>query len=63
MCGILLAGDKELMELSVDKENVDRQLREEHCKVLNLINEKGIGYFKYRIQKYVLSFLLLQIED
>ncbi|PWA51978.1 hypothetical protein CTI12_AA457030 [Artemisia annua] len=32
--------DKELMELGVDKENADRQLREEHCKVLNLINEK-----------------------
>ncbi|GKC65958.1 RNA polymerase II transcription factor B subunit 4 [Tanacetum coccineum] len=35
-----LVGDKELMELGVDKKNVDRQLRGEHCKVLNLINEK-----------------------
>ena len=42
MCGILLAGDKELMEFGLDKENVDWQLWEEHCKVLNLINEKGI---------------------
>ncbi|PWA62456.1 hypothetical protein CTI12_AA194020 [Artemisia annua] len=32
--------DKELKELGLDMENVDIQLREEHCKVLNLINEK-----------------------
>ncbi|PWA96653.1 myosin heavy chain-related protein [Artemisia annua] len=30
----------QLMELGVDKENVHRQLRKEHCKVLNLVNEK-----------------------
>ncbi|GJS61694.1 RNA polymerase II transcription factor B subunit 4 [Tanacetum coccineum] len=46
-----LVGDKELMELGVDKKNVDRQLRGEHCKVLNLINEKGFAYSKYRSHK------------
>lgn len=42
MCGILLAGDRELNELGIDKENLEKQLRDEHCKVLSLINERGI---------------------
>ncbi|GJY55107.1 zinc finger CCCH domain-containing protein 41 [Tanacetum coccineum] len=47
-------GDKELMELGVDKKNVDRQLRGEHCKVLNLINENGFAYSKYRSHKVMM---------
>lgn len=41
MCGILLVGERELKELGLVKENVEIQLRDEHCKVLSLITEKG----------------------
>ncbi|KAI3724407.1 hypothetical protein L2E82_36181 [Cichorium intybus] len=34
--------EKELEELGVSKENVEKQLRDEHYKVLSLINEKKI---------------------
>ncbi|KAJ9561068.1 hypothetical protein OSB04_006228 [Centaurea solstitialis] len=33
--------DKELKEVSVYKENVERQLRDEHCKVVSLTDEKA----------------------
>ncbi|KAI3496336.1 hypothetical protein L1887_38694 [Cichorium endivia] len=36
-----ILGEKELEELGVSKENVEKQLRDEHCKVLSLINEKN----------------------
>ncbi|KVH98555.1 hypothetical protein Ccrd_023220 [Cynara cardunculus var. scolymus] len=32
--------DKELKELGVDKENVEKKLRDEHCKVVSLTDEK-----------------------
>lgn len=40
----MLAGEKELEELVVSKENVEKQLKDEQCKVLSLTDEKGIVY-------------------
>ena len=46
MVSYFIAGDKELKEISIGKVNVEKQLQDEHNKVLSLINEKGIDNFK-----------------
>ena len=45
----MLAGEKQLEELAVSKETVDKQLRDEHCKVLSLTDEKGNDKSKDRM--------------